>query len=78
MRRTVMIVNSHSTLAQLRRDDFPARVLKHDVSGLSYTMRLFLVVCATITAELITFAAEADDEINFMVGGPRCSNNRDA
>jgi len=75
-RRTIVIVDSHNTLGELRRDDFPKRVLEDNSSGLSYTMRLFRVVCAKITAELVAFTTEACEEINFMVGVTLCENKR--
>ena len=71
-----MIVDSHNTLAELRHNDFPKRVLEDNSSGLSYTMRLSRVVCAKITAELVAFTTEACEEINFMVGVTLCENKR--
>lgn len=66
MRRAVVVVNSHSTLTELRRDVLP-QVLQHDVSGLPYIMRLSQVACAKTTDELVTFLTKACDDINYMV-----------
>lgn len=74
MRRALVIVNSHNTLAELRRDLFPTRVLQHNVSGLPYTMRLFRIVCAKVTDELVAFMTKACEDINYMVSATICDN----
>ncbi|KAJ5504455.1 hypothetical protein N7463_007329 [Penicillium fimorum] len=66
LRRAIIVVNSHNTLADLRRDFLP-QVFQQDVAGLSYIMQLFRIVCAKITDELVTFLTKACDDINYMV-----------
>ncbi|KUM63404.1 hypothetical protein ACN42_g3709 [Penicillium freii] len=66
IRRAIVVVNSHNTLTELRRDVLP-QVLQHDVSGLPYAMRLSQLACAKTTDELVTFLTKACDDINYMV-----------
>ncbi|CAI7602909.1 unnamed protein product [Penicillium viridicatum] len=66
IRRAIVVVNSHNTLTELRRDVLP-QVLQHDVPGLPYTMRLCQLACAKTTDELVTFLTKACDDINYMV-----------
>ncbi|KAJ5375141.1 hypothetical protein N7517_007147, partial [Penicillium concentricum] len=65
IQRAIVVVNSHNTLAELRRDFLP-QVFQQDVAGLPYVMRLVRVVCAKITDELVNFLTKACDDINYM------------
>ncbi|KAI9372302.1 hypothetical protein BJX61DRAFT_507990 [Aspergillus egyptiacus] len=67
VRRAIVVVNSHNTLAKLRRNKFPTRVLEHNVFSLSYTLHLFHAACSEATAELVGFTTQACEEINYMV-----------
>lgn len=76
MRRAIVIVDSQRMLTRLRGDGFPTRVPEHDVSGLSYTLNLFRVICEKIIVELTTFTTRACEEINFMVSAVLFENKR--
>ncbi|KAJ5205799.1 hypothetical protein N7472_002247, partial [Penicillium cf. griseofulvum] len=65
IRRAIVVANSHNTLVKLRRNFLP-QLFQHDVPGLLYIMRLFRVVSAKITEELVTFLTKACDDINYM------------
>ncbi|CAI7664320.1 unnamed protein product [Penicillium glandicola] len=67
IRRVMVVVNSHNTLADLRRDFLPSQVFHHHASGLPYTMRLFRVMCSKVTDELVAFLKKSCDDINYMV-----------
>lgn len=65
IRRAIVVVNSHNTLAELR--NLLPEVFQHEVSGLPYILRLFRAFCAKTTDETVTFLTKACDDINYMV-----------
>lgn len=68
MRRAIVVVNSHTTLAKLQNSQFSNQVLENNVFSLSYTLHLFEAVCLEVTAGLVAFMKRACEEINYMVG----------
>ncbi|KAJ5202850.1 hypothetical protein N7449_004929, partial [Penicillium cf. viridicatum] len=65
IRRAIVVVNSHNTLAELR--NLLPQVFQHEVSGLPYIMRLFRALCTKTTDETVTFLTKTCDDINYMV-----------
>ncbi|KAJ5690027.1 hypothetical protein N7462_004419 [Penicillium macrosclerotiorum] len=67
VRRAIVVVNSHNTLAKLRSGKFFTHVLEHNMFSLSYILHLFEAVCSEVIAGFVTFTTRACKEINYLV-----------